>query len=90
MSVSKINQSVLQFIGTIMRPFAITEVQDKLASVCGRSVVQKSIDELVAQGKIYEKNYGKCKIYCLAKLMCAENTDPVAVSPSSFFILFFS
>lgn len=85
MSVSKINQSVLQFIGTMMRPFASTEVQDKLASECGRAAVQKSIDDLVAQGKVYEKTYGKTKIYCLSSIMSEENTDPVAVS---FFLNF--
>lgn len=65
---------VLKFMKTQNRPFSTNDVVLNLRNELGKSVVQKAFDQLVHEGKLVEKVYGKQKVYCTAQ-ESNRNTD---------------
>lgn len=53
------------------RPRSANDVVEKLKEL-GKTAVQKALDELVAKGKVFEKVYGKQKVYCVVQ----DDVDP--------------
>lgn len=47
------------------RPYSVNDIVSNLHNEFGKAAVQKAIDHLVAEGKIFEKAYGKQKVYCV-------------------------
>ena len=56
--------TVYKYMKTQNRPYSINDLVSNLHNEYGKTAVQKAIDRLVAEGKIFEKVYGKQKIYC--------------------------
>ncbi|KZC06167.1 Homologous-pairing protein 2 like protein [Dufourea novaeangliae] len=49
------------------RPYSVNDVVSNLHNEYGKTSVQKAIEKLVAEGKIFEKVYGKQKVYCVVQ-----------------------
>ncbi|KAF7378655.1 hypothetical protein HZH68_017076 [Vespula germanica] len=49
------------------RPYSVNDIVLNLHNEFGKSAVQKAIDHLLAEGKIFEKVYGKQKVYCVVQ-----------------------
>nr|CAD7438617.1 unnamed protein product [Timema bartmani]CAD7454090.1 unnamed protein product [Timema tahoe] len=56
-------QAVLNYLGHQNRPYNAIDIATNLHNEYGKTVVQKSLDKLVDQGKVIVKTYGKQKIY---------------------------
>ncbi|XP_014467598.1 PREDICTED: homologous-pairing protein 2 homolog [Dinoponera quadriceps] len=56
------------------RPYSVNDVVTNLCNEYSKSIVQKVMDELVADGKLFEKVYSKQKIYCIVQ-DSAHDTD---------------
>nr|CAD7572520.1 unnamed protein product [Timema californicum] len=56
-------QAVLKYLGDQNRPYNAIDIATNLHNEYGKTVVQKSLDKLVDQGKVIVKTYGKQKIY---------------------------
>lgn len=56
------------------RPYALNDVHDKFGKDHGKTALQKVLDTLVSQGKLFEKIYGKQKIYCAVQK--TDKSDP--------------
>ncbi|XP_051157974.1 homologous-pairing protein 2 homolog isoform X3 [Leptopilina boulardi] len=72
MKMSK--EIVYKFMKTQNRPFSTNDVVVNLRNELGKSVVQKAFDQLVHEGKLVEKVYGKQKVYCPAQEL-SRNAD---------------
>ncbi|XP_047370048.1 homologous-pairing protein 2 homolog [Vespa velutina] len=49
------------------RPYSVNDIVLNLHNEFGKSAVQKAIDHLLTEGKIFEKVYGKQKVYCVVQ-----------------------
>ncbi|KYN38970.1 Homologous-pairing protein 2 like protein [Trachymyrmex septentrionalis] len=49
------------------RPYSVNDVVTNLLNEHSKTAVQKAMDELVKKGKLFEKVYGKQKIYCVVQ-----------------------
>nr|XP_012224733.1 PREDICTED: homologous-pairing protein 2 homolog [Linepithema humile] len=49
------------------RPYSVNDVVTNLHNEYGKAVVQKTMDQLVKDNKLFEKIYGKQKIYCVVQ-----------------------
>ncbi|XP_076298231.1 homologous-pairing protein 2 homolog [Lasioglossum baleicum] len=58
---------VYKFMKVQNRPYSINDIVCNLHNEYGKTSVQKAVDKLVAEGKIFEKVYGKQKVYCLVQ-----------------------
>ncbi|KAK0084132.1 hypothetical protein PV325_007590 [Microctonus aethiopoides] len=58
------NEIVYDFLKNHVRPYNVNDVIGNLPKEIGKSAVQKALDYLVKKEKIFEKTYGKQKIYC--------------------------
>ncbi|XP_076748747.1 homologous-pairing protein 2 homolog [Xylocopa sonorina] len=56
--------TVYKYMKVQNRPYSINDIVLNLHNEYGKASVQKAIDKLVAEGKIFEKVYGKQKVYC--------------------------
>ncbi|XP_003705703.1 homologous-pairing protein 2 homolog [Megachile rotundata] len=56
--------TVYKYMKVQNRPYSINEIVSNLHNEYGKSAVQKAVDKLVAEGKVFEKVYGKQKVYC--------------------------
>ncbi|CAL7944395.1 unnamed protein product [Xylocopa violacea] len=59
--------TVYKYMKLQNRPYSINDIVSNLHNEYGKTSVQKAIDKLVAEGKIFEKVYGKQKVYCPAQ-----------------------
>ena len=59
--------TVYQYMKVQNRPYSINDIVSNLHHEYGKTAVQKSIDKLVAGGKLFEKVYGKQKVYCVVQ-----------------------
>ena len=59
--------TVFQYMKVQNRPYSINDIVSNLHHEYGKTAVQKVIDKLVAGGKIFEKVYGKQKVYCVVQ-----------------------
>ncbi|XP_076668588.1 homologous-pairing protein 2 homolog [Andrena cerasifolii] len=59
--------TVLQYMKVQNRPYSINDIVSNLHHEYGKTAVQKVIDKLVAGGKLFEKVYGKQKVYCVVQ-----------------------
>lgn len=57
---------ILAFFDEHQRPYSVTDVQNAVKDI-GKAAIQKAINELVEQGKLREKAYGKQKVYFLCQ-----------------------
>lgn len=57
--------AVLKYLQSTNRPYSANDVVQNMHKEHGKSAVQKALDDLVRQGAICEKLYGKQKIYCI-------------------------
>ncbi|KAG6804066.1 homologous-pairing protein 2 [Apis mellifera caucasica] len=57
-------ETVYKYMKIQNRPYSINDLVSNLHNEYGKVAVQKAVDKLVAEGKIFEKIYGKQKVYC--------------------------
>ncbi|XP_006610471.1 homologous-pairing protein 2 homolog [Apis dorsata] len=57
-------ETVYKYMKIQNRPYSINDLVSNLHNEYGKVAVQKAVDKLVAEGKIFEKVYGKQKLYC--------------------------
>jgi 26S proteasome regulatory subunit (ATPase 3-interacting protein) len=58
-------QAVKAYLEKTNRPYSANDILQNLHKEWGKTALQKSLDELVAQEVIREKTYGKQKVYCI-------------------------
>uniref|UniRef100_A0A1B6LMQ1 Homologous-pairing protein 2 homolog n=1 Tax=Graphocephala atropunctata TaxID=36148 RepID=A0A1B6LMQ1_9HEMI len=58
-------EGVLKYLQSTNRPYSANDIVQNMHKEFGKAVVQKALDDLVSQGRICEKPYGKQKIYCV-------------------------
>ncbi|XP_032668310.1 homologous-pairing protein 2 homolog isoform X2 [Odontomachus brunneus] len=56
---------VYNYMKTQNRPYSSNDIVTNLHNEYSKAIVQNAIDQLVADGKLFEKVYGKQKIYCI-------------------------
>lgn len=56
---------VLKYLQSTNRPYSANDIVQNMHKEFGKTAVQKALDDLVVQGSICEKVYGKRKIYCI-------------------------
>ncbi|KAL6256856.1 hypothetical protein P5V15_011791 [Pogonomyrmex californicus] len=49
------------------RPYSVNDVVTNLHNEYNKTAIQKAMDQLVIDGKLFEKVYGKQKIYCVVQ-----------------------
>ena len=54
---------VLKFVKRMNRPYSVIQLVDNLHGKIKKSVMQTILDELVEEGQVSAKEYGKAKIY---------------------------
>lgn len=59
-------EKIYDFMKTYNRPFSITEIQKNSAEY-PKGDIQKALQTLIENDKIFEKTYGKQKIYCICQ-----------------------
>ncbi|XP_043278168.1 homologous-pairing protein 2 homolog [Venturia canescens] len=60
-------EAVYEYMQCQNRPFSANDIVTNLNNQHPKPVVQKALDKLVAKNKVFEKAYGKQKIYCLVQ-----------------------
>ncbi|KAI4467675.1 tbp-1 interacting protein [Holotrichia oblita] len=58
---------VLRFMQTQNRPFSANDVMQNVQKEHTKTTVQKALDKLVNENKLFEKIYGKQKVYCVVQ-----------------------
>lgn len=58
---------VYNYLKVQNRPYSVNDIVSNLHNEFGKTAVQKGLDQLVIEGKIFEKVYGKQKIYCVVQ-----------------------
>ncbi|XP_054004976.1 homologous-pairing protein 2 homolog [Hylaeus anthracinus] len=59
--------TVYRYMKVQNRPYSVNDIVSSLHNEYGKVAVQKAIDKLVNDGKIFEKVYGKQKVYCVVQ-----------------------
>ncbi|XP_031328048.1 homologous-pairing protein 2 homolog [Photinus pyralis] len=59
--------AIYNFLKDQNRPFSANDVLENVGKEYGKAAVQKTLDGLVEKGKIFEKLYGKQRIYCVTQ-----------------------
>ncbi|KAG7204476.1 hypothetical protein KM043_004908 [Ampulex compressa] len=60
-------EAVYKYLKMQNRPYSVNDVVSNLHNEFGKSAVQKAFDQLTMDGKIFEKVYGKQKVYCVVQ-----------------------
>ncbi|XP_024936885.1 homologous-pairing protein 2 homolog [Cephus cinctus] len=60
-------EAVCEYLKIQNRPYSVNDIVMNLHNEYGKSAVQKALDQLVSKGKVFEKIYGKQKIYCIVQ-----------------------
>lgn len=63
--MSKDREAVHKYLCTTNRPYSANDIMLNLHKEFGKTAIQKALDELVGEGKVLEKTYGKQKVYCI-------------------------
>ncbi|CAK9832709.1 Homologous-pairing protein 2 homolog [Anthophora retusa] len=58
------SEIVYKYMKIQNRPYSINEIVSNLHNEYGKTAVQKAVENLISEGKIFEKVYGKQKVYC--------------------------
>lgn len=58
-------EKIFGFIKTQNRPLSVTEIQQNVGNDVSRNELNKTLNSLVESKSIFEKTYGKQKIYCV-------------------------
>ncbi|KRT82493.1 hypothetical protein AMK59_4254 [Oryctes borbonicus] len=58
---------VLQFMQIQNRPFSSNDIMQNVNKEHGKTAIQKALDKLVSKNKVFEKSYGKQKVYCVVQ-----------------------
>lgn len=70
------SEATFKFLQDHNRPFSINDLlQEDGLKTHGKAAVQKSLDKLVDQQKVSEKEYGKQRIYCVAQEDVTNSTE---------------
>ncbi|XP_073987291.1 homologous-pairing protein 2 homolog isoform X2 [Rhodnius prolixus] len=69
------SQAVLKYLQDTNRPYSANDIVQNMHKEYSKSQIQKSLDELVADGSIIEKVYGKQKVYCIKQKETAEDNN---------------
>lgn len=64
--VEMATDKVLAFFDEHQRPYSVTDVQNTIKDI-GKAAAQKALNDLIEQGKLREKAYGKQKVYFLCQ-----------------------
>ncbi|XP_034943941.1 homologous-pairing protein 2 homolog [Chelonus insularis] len=56
---------VYQFLKTRHRPYNVNDIVANLPKETDKKTIQQALDKLVKQEKVFQKLYGKQKIYCI-------------------------
>lgn len=76
--------AVLQYLVMQNRPFALNDLLlSAQLKECGKTAVQKALDQLVVAGKVKEKIYGKQKVYVVDQDLVSSPNDPDLVQMDS-------
>ncbi|XP_030757058.1 homologous-pairing protein 2 homolog isoform X1 [Sitophilus oryzae] len=70
-----VKKSVLDFLETQNRPYSITDIQNNFGKEYGKSAIQKALDNLVENGQVKEKLYGKQKVYFVSQETKKSNAE---------------
>lgn len=62
--MAEVEEKVYEFLKLHNRPFSTSDIQKNLGEI-PRSDIQKVLQDLVEDGKVLEKTYGKQKIFCI-------------------------
>ena len=65
--MSKDANAVLKYLERVNRPYSVNDVVQNLHNEITKNAVQKTLDLLVARGKVKEKTYNKQKIYSIVQ-----------------------
>ncbi|XP_076635330.1 homologous-pairing protein 2 homolog [Colletes latitarsis] len=68
-------ETVYKYMKVQNRPYSVNDVVSNLHNEYGKVAVQKAIDRLVSEGKIFEKVYGKQKVYCVVQDLSQDVDD---------------
>lgn len=60
-------QAVYNYMKMENKPHSLTDILTNLDNKYSKTVVQKAVDELVTDQKLFEKVYGKYKVYCIVQ-----------------------
>ncbi|KAL0123308.1 hypothetical protein PUN28_005684 [Cardiocondyla obscurior] len=60
-------EAVYNYMKTQNRPYSVNDVVTNLHNEYNKTAIQKVMDKLVTEGKLFEKVYGKQKIYCVTQ-----------------------
>ncbi|CAL1683345.1 unnamed protein product [Lasius platythorax] len=60
-------EAVYNYMKTENKPHNLNDILANLDNKYGKTVIQKAVDELVTNRKLFEKIYGKQKIYCVVQ-----------------------
>lgn len=59
-------EKVYEFFKTSNRPFSVSDIQKGLGDIT-KGDIQKALSKLIDSDKIFEKTYGKQKVYCIVQ-----------------------
>lgn len=60
-------EAVYEFMKIHNRPYSLNDILQNVDKELGKSAVQKAVDKLVDKNKLFEKTYGKQKVYCICQ-----------------------
>lgn len=69
----KEKEAIQKYLNTTNRPYSANDIMLNLHKQFGKTAVQKALDELVGEGGVLEKTYGKQKVYCIKQEKVSNN-----------------
>uniref|UniRef100_T1J701 Homologous-pairing protein 2 homolog n=1 Tax=Strigamia maritima TaxID=126957 RepID=T1J701_STRMM len=60
---------VMDYLKKQNRPYSLVDIVTNLHNQFGKAAIQRSLDQLVTEGKVREKTYGKQKVYVIDQKM---------------------
>lgn len=71
------SEAVYEFLKEHNRPFSLNDILASVGKSEGKAAVQKALDKLVHKDKVFEKTYGKQRVYCIVqdKTVDTKNMD---------------
>ncbi|THK33049.1 homologous-pairing protein 2 homolog [Diachasma alloeum] len=60
-------EAVHNFLKTQNRPYNLNDIVSNLPNEKSKATIQQALEELKKEGKVFEKTYGKQKIYCVTQ-----------------------
>lgn len=79
-----LSEKLLKFMENENRPYAFSEIHERLGKQHSKQAIQKAIESRVARNQIIEKTYGKQKIYCVNNKLGNVNNQEVMKFATSY------